>query len=321
MAIINRSAYLRLDARGRPRLGDQGVSSAMIMGAIHRNAPAKVNNVSMVGSIGIVQVFWDHVTSTNAGKPLEALSRYIVLYKYSATSPVPLITWEDNDGLIYVDNNTISFPIGRVEQGGVRYTQVLGVRIAAMDRYGRIGELSDQVEGTTLFAKVPSVLDWGTVTSYDPGSEGGIEYTIVRQYPVITVPPGYYYVVTVFPLGELPNYPQVQDVDFGPWCSNLVYGLFWIEGQSGPSWPYLPEGTHINVELMVSHANYSSAESTCYNESGETNQPQLQFNPNRSDMLLAGRLYEGGPGDFFFPQSFYGYTFQPVYWILWQIPL
>ncbi|MEM4227513.1 MAG: hypothetical protein QW793_04985 [Candidatus Caldarchaeum sp.] len=320
MSVIQRAKFLRLDSRSRPRLGKGDIAAGIVSGSIFRNAPDQVTGLTASGVVGAVRFSWNPVTTTDAGKPLEALARYIFFFKYGTSPGIETITPENADGFVAVDGTRISIPINRVLVNDQYVTQYVAARVAAVDRFGRRGMLSDQVEATTLFSRVPQALDWGLVTTYDPEN---VQYTIVRTWPVLTVPPGYWYVVTVFPLGMVDDRPPVLDPDFGPWISNFVYGLWWAdELVGGPFWPYLPPGTYHNVEVPIMHSIYSSCYATCAEEGNpNTNQPLYVFNPLASgDMKIGGRIQEATlplPMPIFFERE----VFQPVYWVIWKIPL
>lgn len=320
MSVRQRAKFLRLDARSRPRLGRGSIAAGIVSGSVFRNAPAQVTGLTASGVLGSVQFEWNPVETTEAGKPLEALARYIFFFKYGTSPGIETITPENADGFVAVDGTRISVPIRRVMVNNQYVTQYVAARVAALDRFRRRGKLSDQVEATTLFARVPQTLDWGLVTTYNPNN---VQYTIVRSWPMLTVPSGYWYVVTVFPLGMVDDRPPVPDPDFGPWTSNFVYGLWWAdEIMGGPSWPYLPPGTYHNVEVAVMHSIYSSCYATCAQEGNpNTNQPLYIFGPQaRGDLKLEGQIKEAvlfGAIPVYFEKE----VFQPVYWVIWKIPL
>lgn len=323
MGVVQRAAFLQRESRTRPRLSDEAVATMYVTGGALRNAPAQVQGLAAAASIGRVRFTWSAVTETEAGKPLEALARYQVFYKYDIAPNIPLIIPSEADGYVFVDNTSLSLPIKRVQSGNDWVTQYVAVRVRARDRWGRYGQLSDQVESTTLFARVAQVLDWGTVTSYDPNSEGGVQYTIVRSWSELIVPNGYMYVITVFPLGMLDETPPVQDPDFGPWISNFVYGLWWADEIVNESWPYLMPGTYHNVRVPVMHSIFKACYATCFDPGGSptTQQPLYIFDPTvKGNMRIAGFIKEQElpPPS---PKYFEDEVFQKVYWMIWKIPL
>lgn len=315
MSVIMRERFKGLESRRRLPRHDPGVRAAIVAGAVNRAAPAKVGGVMAIGDVGRVTFRWEPVTMTAAGKPLEALARYGVLYKYSDEPNIEPITEDNYDGIVYVDNTVLGLEIKRVMVEDDWVTQYVAVRIAAIDRWGRWGALSEQVEATTLFSRVPVVLDWGLVTVYN-----NIEYTIVREWPSLTVPSGYWYVITVFPPWAVLNYPPTSYLDFGPWISNFMYGLWWAEEIQNVSWPYLPPGTYTNVQLAVMHSRYVSGYATCYDNNNNTRLPYFTLDYTyRGLMRLGGQLWEREyDAD---PKHISTEQFQPVYWILWKIPL
>lgn len=320
MAVRNRNFWTRLESQARIAGDDASVNAQYRTGALQEVPPARVQGLTATSGVGEVTFSWSVVTRTAAGKPLEALARYLLFYKKGTSSPIPHINPNDPatyDEVVYVDNTRISISVGRqyVDPPGEWRDEIIAARVLAIDRQHRKGKASAQVEGAALATRVPQTIDVGYIESYNPNDPNDQLFSIVWDFPNYTVPNGYSLIAAVWPLQGTYLIPGDLYADLYGWIEQHYYGLFYADELPVPV-PILPAGTYTNLRLVIYHYFFGAGFFTCLEG---TNALLPQYNFDYSDpgnMNISGYLTEAVTA---VPGGLGTYGFQHVMWMVWMV--
>lgn len=318
MALGNKRRWIRYEQRTREPGDSPTVRSNYVAGAYSRVPPAVPQNVSAAGSLASVVFKWSHVEEDAAGKPLQALARYIVYYKrYVGTAPnIDIDSPSTYDEAIVVDNNTLSIAAGRLYNAstGQWEDEYIAARIAAVDRSGRRGQGSAQVQGKAAASRVANIIAMGIIETPGGSTENDKKFTKVWDNISVSVPSGYRYIVVVHPWVALDTSFNEQPADIIFYSTHNIFGLF---EKPGYAKSYLEAGTHHNVDLKIYH--YTNGLFASYCTSGQTAEvPQIAYDFNSPGVLQLDHIEEG---EYVTASEFLVLKFDPVIWFVYRVPL